>query len=94
MNKIFNTFSSKFIQEIHLLQKGFTNSSCGPFLITSERLEKFKETSNGRYALKNKLAKVSFRHNLAYGRTKDLIKRTVADNVPGDKAFEVAHDGY
>ena len=35
---------------------------------------------------------------MAYGKSKDLIKRTQSDKVLGDKAFKIAsnpkHDGY
>lgn len=58
------------------------------------RVEKFKETSNFKYALRNKLAKVSFQDNLAYGTTKELIKRTAVDTSPRVESNDVSIDGY
>lgn len=58
------------------------------------RVEKFKETSNVKYALRNKLAKVFFQDNLAYGTTKELIKRTAVDTSPRVESNDVSIDGY
>ena len=39
-----------------------------------------------------------FQHDMAYGKSKDLEKRTQSDNVLRDKEFKIAsdqkHDGY
>ena len=47
---------------------------------------------------KNELDKACFQHDIAYGKSKDLAKRTQLDNVLRDKAFEIAsnlkYDGY
>ena len=47
MNEIVNKFLlavAKFVLEIHLKQRGFTYSACGPFTKNKEIIQKFKET--------------------------------------------------
>ena len=45
-----------------------------------------------------KLIKLVFQHDKAYGKSKDLTKRTQSDKVLRDKAFKIAsdpiYDGY
>ena len=47
---------------------------------------------------KNELDKACFQHDMAYGKSKDLAKRTQSDKVLRDKAFKIAsdpkYDGY
>ena len=78
--------------EMHLKQPGFTYSACGPFTKNKERILKFKETGDSRYIYKNELDKACFQHGVAYGDFKDLAKRTAADKVLRDKAFNIAKD--
>ena len=84
--------------EMHLKQLGFTYSACGPFTKNKERIEKFMQTGNTDFIYKNELDKACFQHDMAYGKSKDLAKRTQLDNVLRDKAFEIAsnlkYDGY
>ena len=84
--------------EIHLRQPGFTYSACGPFTKNKERIEKFMRTGNTDFIYKNELDKACFQHDMAYGKSKDLFKRTQSDNVLRDKAFKIAsdpkYDGY
>ena len=44
------------------------------------------------------LDKACFQHDVAYGKSKDLVKRTQSDKVLRDKAFKIAsnpkYDGY
>ena len=101
MNDIIKKFllvGDKFMPELHLRQPGFTYSACGPFTKNKERIQKSKETGDSRYAYKNELDKACFQHDMAYGDFKDLKRRTVADNVLRDKAFNIAknpkYDGY
>ena len=75
--------------EMHLKQPGFTYSACGPFTENKERIEKFMQTGNKDYIYKNKLDKACFQHDMAYGKSKDLIKRTQSDKVVKDKAFKI-----
>ena len=57
------------------------------------------KTGNTNYIYKSDLDKACFQDDMAYGKFKDLNKRTQSDNVLRDKAFEIAsnpkkHDGY
>ena len=56
------------------------------------------QTGDTDYIYKNELDKASFQHDVAYGKCKDLIKRTQSDKVLKDKAFVIAnnpkYDGY
>ena len=84
--------------EMHLKQPGFTYSACGPFTKNEERIEKFMQTGNTDFIYKNKLDKACFHYDMAYGKSKDLTKRTQSDKVLKDKAFKIAsdpkYDGY
>ena len=83
---------------MHLKQRGFTYSACGPFTKNKERIPKFKETGDTSYIYKNELDKACFQHDMAYGDFKDLKRRTASDKVLRDKAFNIAkspkYDGY
>ena len=101
MNEIINKFllaGDKFMSEMHLRQPGFTYSACGPFTKNKERIEKFMQTGNTDFIYKNELDKACFQHDMAYGKSKDLVKRTQSDKVLRDKAFKIAsdpkYDGY
>ena len=78
------------MSEMHLKQPGFTYSVCGPFTRNKERIEKFMQTGNTNYIYKNDLDKACFQHDMAYGKYKDLTKRTQSDKVLKDKAFKTA----
>ena len=78
--------------EMHLRQPGFTFSACGPFTKKKERIKKIMKTENTDFIYKNELDKACFQHDMAYGRSKDLAKRTQSDKVLRDKAFKVAND--
>ena len=47
---------------------------------------------------KMELDKACFQHDMVYGKSKDLVKRTQSDNVLKYKAFKIAsdpkYDGY
>ena len=101
MNDIINKFllaGDKFMSEMHLRQPGFTYSACGPFTKNKKRIQKFKQTGGSRYIYKNELDKACFQHDMAYRDFKDLKKRTAADKILTDKAFNIAknpkYDGY
>ena len=101
MNEIINKFlleGEKLMPEMHIKQPGFTYSACGPFTKNKERIEKFMQTGNTDFIYKNELDKACFQHDMAYGKSKDLIKRTQSDKVLKDKAFKIAtnpkYDGY
>ena len=81
--------------EMHLKQLGFTYSACGLFTKNKEIIEKSMQTGNTDFIYKNELDKACVQHDIAYGRSKDLIKRTQSDkvkafNVKADKAFKIA----
>ena len=93
MNEIVNKFllvGDKFMPEMHLKQPNFSYGACGPFAKNKERIEKFMQTGNTNYIHKNDLDKSCFQHNIAYGKFKDLAKRTQSDKVLRDKAFQIA----
>ena len=101
MNEIVNKYlliRDKFMPEMHLKQPGFTYSACGPFTKNKERIEKFMQTGNTNFIYKNELDKTCFQHDMVYGKSKDLVKRTQSHKVLKDKAFKFAsdpnYDGY
>ena len=83
---------------MHLRQLQFTYSACGPFTKHKQRIQKFKQTGDTNYIYKNELDKACFDHDAAYSDSKDLIKRTVADKISKNRAFNIAkdpkYDGY
>ena len=101
MNEIINKFlltGDKSMPEMHSRQPGFTNSTCGPFTKNKERIEKFMQTGNTDFIYKNELDKACFQHDMAYGKAKDLVRRTQSDKIVRDKAFKIGsdpkYDGY
>ena len=79
MNEIVNKFllmRNKFMPDMHLKEVGFTYSACGPFTENKERIEKFMQTRNTDFIYRNELDKACFQYDMAYGKTKDLVKRT------------------
>ena len=95
MNEIINKFllvGDKFIPEMHLRQPGFTYSACGPFTKKKEKTGKFMTTGNTDFIYKNELDKACFQHDMAYGKSKDLVRRTQSDKVLRDNAFKIASD--
>ena len=101
MNELVNKFllvGDKFMPEMHLKQSGFTYSACGPFTRNKEKIEKFIQSGNTDFIYRNELHKACFQHDMAYGRSKNLVKRTQSDKVLRVKAFQIAsdlkYDGY
>ena len=101
MNEIANKLllmGDKFIPEFHLKQPRFTYSACGSFIRNKERIKKIIQTWNTDFIYRNELDKACFQHDMAYGKSKDLAKRTQSDKVLRDKAFKIAsdpkYDGY
>ena len=88
----------KFVLEIHFKKTGFTYSASGPFTRNKKRIEKFMQKGNTDVIYKNEFDKACFEHDMAYGKSKDLAKRTQSDKVLRDKAFKIAsdpkYDGY
>ena len=56
------------------------------------------KSGNTDFIYKNELDKACFQHDMAYGKSKDLVKRTQSDKFLRDKAFKIAsnpkYDGY
>ena len=48
------------------------------------------QTGNTDFIYKNELDKACFQHDMAYGKPKDLVKRTQSDKVLRDKTFKIA----
>ena len=101
MNNIINKFllaGDKFMPEMYLRQPQFTYSACGRFTKHKQRIQKFKETGDTNYIYKNELDKACFAHDAAYSDSRNLTKRTIADKILRDKAFNIAkdtkYDGY
>ena len=84
--------------EMYIKQPGLTYSACCPSTKNKERIEKFMQTRNTGFIYKNELNKTCFQHDIAYGKSKDLAKRTQSDKVLRDKTFKIAsdpkYDGY
>ena len=84
MKKIVNKFllvGDKFMPEMHLKQPYFTYSACGPFTKNKERIEKCMQTGDTNFIYKNERDRACFQHDMGYGKSKDLVKRTQLDNV-------------
>ena len=95
MNNIINTFllvGDKFMPEMQLRQPQFTYSACRPFTKHKQKIQKFKETGDTNYIYKIELDKACFAHDATYSDSKDLTKRTVADNILRNRAFNIAKD--
>ena len=56
------------------------------------------QTGNTDFSYRNELDKACFQHDMAFGKTKDLVKRMQSGKVLKDKAFKIAsnpkYDGY
>ena len=101
MNNIINKFSlagDTSLPQMHLIQPHLTYSVCGPFTKHKQRIQKFKETGDTNNIYKNELDKACFAHDAAYSDCNDLTKRTVADKILKNRAFNIAkdqkYDGY
>ena len=97
MNK-FLLAGDNFMPKMHLKQLLFTYSACEPFTKNKERIQEFKEVGDTKCIYRNELDKAYFQLDMAYGDFKDLAKRTAADKVLRDKAFNIVkdpkYDGY
>ena len=100
MSEIMNKFllvGDKLMPEMHLKPPGFTYSACGPFTKNKERTEKLMQTGNTDFIYRF-FFKDCFQLDMAYGKSKDLVKRKHSDKVLKDKAFTIAsnqrYDSY
>ena len=94
MNQIINKFllAGDEMPEMYLKQPGFTNSACKPFTKNIQTIRKFMQTEDTNYVYKNELDKACFQHDMAYGKYKDLERRTQSDKALKDKAFAIANN--
>ena len=93
MNKVINKFllaGDKSMPEMHLKQPRFTYSSCEPFNKNKEEIKKSKETKDSRYIYQNEVDIADLEHDMAYGNFKDLNRRTAANKLLLNKAFNIA----
>ena len=95
MNEIVNKYllaGDKFMPEMHLKEPVFTYSASGPFTKNKEKIENFMQTGITNFIYKNELDKAYSQHDVAYGKSKDLAKRTQSDTFFRDKAFTITSD--
>ena len=56
------------------------------------------QSGNTDFIYENELDKACFQHDITYGKSKDIVKRTQSDKVLRDKAFKIIsdpkYDGY
>ena len=75
------------MSEMHLKQLGFTYSVHGQFIRNKEELKNLCWLEIQTY--RNGFDKACFQHDMAYGKSKDLTKRTKSDKDLRDKAFKM-----
>ena len=84
--------------EMHSKHTGFTWNPCSLVTKIKERLKNFKDTGGSKCIDQKELSKTCFQIDMTYGDFKDLNRRTAADKVLCDKAFNIArnpkHDRY
>ena len=61
-------------------------------LKTKKESKSLKKTGETKYIYRNELDKACFQHDMAYGDFKDLPKRTAANKVLREKAFNISKD--
>ena len=59
---------------------------------TKKKIEKFMQTRNTVFIYRNELDEACFQHDMAYGKSKDLTKRTESDKPLKDKAVKITSD--
>ena len=100
MNEIVNEvlLAGEFMPEMYLRQPGFTYSACGAFTRNKQRIQKSMQTGDTNYIYRNELDKACFQHDMAYGRSEEVEKRTLSDKVLKDKTSEIEsnpkYNGY
>ena len=84
--------------EMHLRQPRLTYSAYGSFTKNKKKIDEFMQTGNIDFIYKNELNKACIRHDMPYGKAKDLVRRTQSDKILRDKAFKIVsdpkYDGY
>ena len=93
MNKAINKFlltGDKLMWELHLKQPEFIYSTCRPFTIHRERIQKYGEADNIKHLYRNELDKICFAHEAAYPDSKDSAKKTISDYILKNRVYEIA----
>ena len=54
-----------------------------------KELKSLCKQENTDFIYKNELDKACFQHDMAYGKAKDLVRRTQSDKLLRDKAFKI-----
>ena len=93
MNEVVNKYlltGDKSMPELHLRQRRFIYSACGPFTKHCKRILNLKKTSDFNYMYKNKLDKACLTHDAVYVDSKYLAKMTVSDKVLKGRTYEIA----
>ena len=78
--------------EMHSKHTGFTWNPCSLFTKIKERLKNFKDTGGSKCIDQKELSKTCFQIDMTYGDFKDLNRRTAADKVLCDKAFNIVRN--
>ena len=78
--------------EMYLKEPSFTYSACSPFTKNKERIESLCKLEIQILFTNISLIKPVFCMIMAYGKSKDLVKRTQSDKVLRDKACKIASD--
>ena len=76
--------------EMYLRQPGFTYSACVQFTKIKEKIKKFKEPGDSRHIYQNEVDKDCFQYDMAYGKFKYSNRRTAANKLLPDQAFNIA----
>ena len=88
----------KFIPEIHLKTVWFYFQCFWSIYQKQRKIENFMQTGNTNFIYRNEPGEACFQHDMAYGKLKDLAKRTQSDKALKDKAFKIVsdpkYDGY
>ena len=98
VKKLLLTGDKFFAQNAFKTAQGLNVVFVAHSLKMKNRIRKIKERGDSRYIYQNELDKACFQHDIAYGDFKDLNRRTIADKVLRDKAFNIdknhKYDGY
>ena len=65
------------------------NEIVNKFLLVGD---KFMPIGNTNFIYRNDLDKACFQRDMAYGKSRDLAKRTQSDNILKNKAFKITID--
>ena len=61
-------------------------------MVHLQKIKKELRIGDTDFIYKNELDEACFQHDMAYGKSKELVKRTQSDKVLRDKEFKIASD--